>query len=276
MAKPSKKKKAKRVKTPLAASGRKASKRAAKPGAQTKPKRKNVVRTAKRGLSVAEEQDAKAKVKRDAKAREKRAHKAAAARTAKGKAKREAEAKKKRAAEAAAARTAKAKAKREAEAKKKRAAEAAAARTAKAKAKREAEAKKKRVAEAAATRAPKAKAKREAEAKKKREAKEKKRRAAKAEAKQDTQAEGKQTPVAEIGPAHDQSSTAQSKPRYYITTAIAYPNGPPHIGYGYEVITTDAIARFKRLDGYDVFFLTGRSEEHTSELQSRGLISHAV
>src|SRR5205085_3374703 len=50
------------------------------------------------------------------------------------------------------------------------------------------------------------------------------------------------------------------KPRYYITTSIAYPNGPPHIGYGYEVITTDAIARFKRLDGYDVFFLTGTDE----------------
>ncbi|MEJ0076893.1 MAG: methionine--tRNA ligase [Alphaproteobacteria bacterium] len=50
------------------------------------------------------------------------------------------------------------------------------------------------------------------------------------------------------------------RPRYYITTAIAYPNGPPHIGYGYEVITTDAIARFKRLDGYDVFFLTGTDE----------------
>src|SRR5438270_8447040 len=50
------------------------------------------------------------------------------------------------------------------------------------------------------------------------------------------------------------------KPRYYITTAIAYPNGAPHIGYGYEVITTDAIARFKRLDGYDVFFLTGTDE----------------
>src|SRR3954454_25312087 len=50
------------------------------------------------------------------------------------------------------------------------------------------------------------------------------------------------------------------EPRYYITTAIAYPNGPPHIGYGYEVITTDAIARFKRLDGYDVFFLTGTDE----------------
>src|SRR6476660_9033763 len=50
------------------------------------------------------------------------------------------------------------------------------------------------------------------------------------------------------------------KPRYYITTAIAYPNGAPHIGYGYEIITTDAIARFKRLDGYDVFFLTGTDE----------------
>src|SRR3954469_1487206 len=49
-------------------------------------------------------------------------------------------------------------------------------------------------------------------------------------------------------------------PRYYITTAIAYPNGAPHIGYGYEIITTDAIARFKRLDGYDVFFLTGTDE----------------
>jgi methionyl-tRNA synthetase len=50
------------------------------------------------------------------------------------------------------------------------------------------------------------------------------------------------------------------RPRFYITTAIAYPNGVPHIGYGYEVITTDAIARFKRLDGYEVFFLTGTDE----------------
>ena len=36
---------------------------------------------------------------------------------------------------------------------------------------------------------------------------------------------------------------------YYITTAIAYPNGPPHIGHAYEAIATDAIARFMRLDG---------------------------
>lgn len=50
------------------------------------------------------------------------------------------------------------------------------------------------------------------------------------------------------------------KPRFYITTAISYPNGAPHIGHAYEAIATDALARFKRLDGYDVFFLTGVDE----------------
>ncbi len=47
---------------------------------------------------------------------------------------------------------------------------------------------------------------------------------------------------------------------YYITTAIAYPNGDPHVGHAYEYIATDAIARFKRLDGFDVRFLTGTDE----------------
>lgn len=47
-----------------------------------------------------------------------------------------------------------------------------------------------------------------------------------------------------------------SKP-FYITTAIAYPNGAPHIGHAYEYVATDAIARFKRLDGFDVRYLTG-------------------
>jgi methionyl-tRNA synthetase len=56
-----------------------------------------------------------------------------------------------------------------------------------------------------------------------------------------------------------------NKPRYYITTAIAYPNGPPHIGHAYEAIATDAIARFMRLDGYDVFFLTG-TDEHGQKM----------
>jgi len=56
--------------------------------------------------------------------------------------------------------------------------------------------------------------------------------------------------------------------RYYLTTAIAYPNGPPHIGYAYEVMATDAIARFMRLDGYDVFFLTGTDEHGIKMLQT--------
>jgi methionyl-tRNA synthetase len=58
------------------------------------------------------------------------------------------------------------------------------------------------------------------------------------------------------------------QPRYYITTAIAYPNGPPHIGHAYEVVATDAIARFMRLDGYDVFFLTG-TDEHGQKIQQQ-------
>src|SRR5712691_8308547 len=58
------------------------------------------------------------------------------------------------------------------------------------------------------------------------------------------------------------------KPRYYLTTAIAYPNGPPHIGHDYEAIATDAIARFMRLDGYDVFFLTGTDEHGSKMLQT--------
>lgn len=48
--------------------------------------------------------------------------------------------------------------------------------------------------------------------------------------------------------------------RFYITTAISYPNGVPHIGHAYEALATDSLARFKRLDGYDVFFLTGTDE----------------
>jgi methionyl-tRNA synthetase len=47
---------------------------------------------------------------------------------------------------------------------------------------------------------------------------------------------------------------------FYITTAISYPNGRPHIGHAYEAIATDAIARFQRLNGRDVFFLTGTDE----------------
>jgi methionyl-tRNA synthetase len=58
------------------------------------------------------------------------------------------------------------------------------------------------------------------------------------------------------------------KPRYYLTTAIAYPNGLPHIGFAYELIATDAIARFMRHDGYDVYFLTGTDEHGIKMLQT--------
>ncbi len=62
------------------------------------------------------------------------------------------------------------------------------------------------------------------------------------------------------------ASTAQKS--YYVTTAIAYPNGVPHIGHAYEAIATDALARFQRLDGKDVFFLTGTDEHGLKMIQT--------
>lgn len=58
--------------------------------------------------------------------------------------------------------------------------------------------------------------------------------------------------------------------KFYITTAISYPNGVPHIGHAYEAIATDAIARFERLDGKDVFFLTG-TDEHGLKMKQTAL-----
>ena len=58
------------------------------------------------------------------------------------------------------------------------------------------------------------------------------------------------------------------KERFYITTAISYPNGAPHIGHAYELIATDALARFQRLDGKDVYFLTGTDEHGQKMLQT--------
>lgn len=55
---------------------------------------------------------------------------------------------------------------------------------------------------------------------------------------------------------------------FFITTAISYPNGAPHIGHAYEAITTDAIARFERADGKDVFFLTGTDEHGLKMMQT--------
>jgi methionyl-tRNA synthetase len=56
------------------------------------------------------------------------------------------------------------------------------------------------------------------------------------------------------------------RPTYMITTAIPYANGAPHIGHAYERIATDAFARFKRLDGFDVLFVTGM-DEHGQKMQ---------
>jgi methionyl-tRNA synthetase len=55
---------------------------------------------------------------------------------------------------------------------------------------------------------------------------------------------------------------------FYVTTAIAYPNGEPHIGHAYEMIATDAIARWKRLEGREVFFLTGTDEHGIKMVQT--------
>ena len=57
-----------------------------------------------------------------------------------------------------------------------------------------------------------------------------------------------------------------NKGKFYITTAIAYTSRKPHIGNSYEIVLTDAIARFKRLQGYDVFFLTG-TDEHGQKIE---------
>lgn len=57
-----------------------------------------------------------------------------------------------------------------------------------------------------------------------------------------------------------------TKKPYYITTPIYYPSGKPHIGHGYCTVATDAIARYKRLSGYDVMFLTG-TDEHGQKIE---------
>ncbi|NHU84592.1 methionine--tRNA ligase [Kocuria sp. JC486] len=62
------------------------------------------------------------------------------------------------------------------------------------------------------------------------------------------------------------ATETDARPTFYVTTAISYPNGAPHIGHAYEAIATDTLARFKRLDGYDVRFMTG-TDEHGQKMQ---------
>ncbi len=62
----------------------------------------------------------------------------------------------------------------------------------------------------------------------------------------------------------------QNKGPYYLTTAIAYTSGKPHIGNSYEIVLADCIARYKRADGYDVHFQTG-SDEHGQKIETRAI-----
>ena len=62
----------------------------------------------------------------------------------------------------------------------------------------------------------------------------------------------------------------ENKGKYYLTTAITYTSGKPHIGNSYEIVLADAIARYKRADGYDVHFLTG-TDEHGQKIETRAI-----
>jgi methionyl-tRNA synthetase len=77
-------------------------------------------------------------------------------------------------------------------------------------------------------------------------------------------AKTRETTVARVA----KTSSKTAKNSFYISTAIAYPNGAPHIGHAYEAIATDALARFQRLDGKDVFFLTGTDEHGLKMIQT--------
>jgi methionyl-tRNA synthetase len=75
-------------------------------------------------------------------------------------------------------------------------------------------------------------------------------------------------PVTAKPAAVAKAPAASERNSFYITTAISYPNGAPHIGHAYEAIATDALARFQRLDGKDVFFLTGTDEHGLKMIQT--------
>jgi methionyl-tRNA synthetase len=66
------------------------------------------------------------------------------------------------------------------------------------------------------------------------------------------------------------SATNSTRLAYFLTTPIFYPNGVPHIGHAYTAMVTDAIARFQRLDGFDVLFLTG-TDEHGLKMQQTAI-----
>ena len=61
--------------------------------------------------------------------------------------------------------------------------------------------------------------------------------------------------------------------KYYITTAIAYASAKPHIGNTYEIVLADAIARYKRLKGFDVYFQTG-TDEHGEKIEQKAIAAN--
>ena len=68
--------------------------------------------------------------------------------------------------------------------------------------------------------------------------------------------------------SNESCSCGCGKNTYYITTPIYYPSGNPHIGHCYTTVACDAIARFKRMQGYDVMFLTG-TDEHGQKIEQK-------
>jgi methionyl-tRNA synthetase len=82
-------------------------------------------------------------------------------------------------------------------------------------------------------------------------------------------ATGKKSPASTTEPSLDETRKPANRP-YFITTPIFYPNGVPHIGHAYTAMVTDMIARFQRLDGYDVRFLTG-TDEHGLKMQQTAI-----
>ena len=76
------------------------------------------------------------------------------------------------------------------------------------------------------------------------------------------------------GTIQSMRKTAENKP-YYITTAIAYTSGKPHIGNTYEIVLADAIARYKREQGYDVRFMTG-TDEHGQKIEDKAEPGHSI
>src|ERR1700740_901226 len=76
----------------------------------------------------------------------------------------------------------------------------------------------------------------------------------------------RQAAGADPGPGAGVARKSVMKLKFYITTPIYYVNGAPHIGHAYTSIATDVLARWKRLDGFDVFFLTG-TDEHGQKVE---------